>query len=174
RAAQSEADLHAEATEIARQKTARRIAAALDRTSEERLARVNGGAPFRKLAATALSAVRSGEVKFAYSTTPHYLQIATNFGDGNSPIELPVVDAKEAAGADAQIWLHESLMDDRIQASIDSLGRPISVGDTLRAVSAAARIIGRNQDGGGPLGPLLAGQPILIHTAGGLGVLCST
>jgi hypothetical protein len=166
RAARTEAALHAEATEIARQKAARRIAAALDRTSEARLARLNGVSQFQNVAAAALSAGRSGQPKYACCTTPHYLQIATSFGSGGSPIELPVEDASDAAGAPIEIWFHETLVGDGTLAAIDLMTTPTSVADFLKAISTAAQVIGGNQDPSSPLAPLLSEQPVRIRKTG--------
>jgi hypothetical protein len=97
----------------------------------------------RYLAAAASSASGSGQPRFAYSTTPQYLQIATNFRESGPQIVLPVADAREAGAADAQIWWHESLgRNDRVVAAIDFLNPALSMSDFLKAVSVTARIIG--------------------------------
>jgi SLA1 homology domain 1, SHD1 len=166
RAAREESALHSQATEIARQRAGHRVAGALDRTTEQRLARLNWVAPLRELAATALSAADSGEPRFAFSTTPQYLQIATSFGDRGLPIEIPLRDTRIADGTAAEVWLHESLLGGRLPARLDLVTRPVAMRNVLSVLSATARAIAGNKDFHSPLGPFLAQQPVRIHKAG--------
>jgi hypothetical protein len=91
-------------TQIARQKTARRIAALFDERLDERLAELN-----QRLAIQQLFALlrERGRPVVACRTTPEHMQIC--LGDasaGGGAIELP---AASASAAPIQVWVHESL-----------------------------------------------------------------
>jgi hypothetical protein len=117
RARKTEAAQHAQATEIARQKAESRIKSGFDRTSEQRLARLNKVADFRTLATAALRATGRGEPRYACCTTPHYLQFAARLGDSGAAIELPAND--KTSGASIEIWIHESLMRNPVAFATD-------------------------------------------------------
>jgi hypothetical protein len=108
RARKIESAQHAEATEIARQKAEARIKSGFDRSSEQRLARLNKVADFRTLATAALRARGGVEPRYACCTTSHYLQFAARFGDSGAAIELPKAHGSD--GSDIEIWVHESLL----------------------------------------------------------------
>jgi hypothetical protein len=109
RARKIEAAQHAETTEIARQKAEARIKVGFDRSSEQRLARLNQVADFRTLATAALRARGGEEPRYACCTTPHYLQFAARFGDSGAAIELPAAERRE--GAAIEVWVHQSLLE---------------------------------------------------------------
>ena len=139
RARMIEAARRPQATEIARQRIERRIKASFDRSSEARLVRLNQATDFRSLATAALQYGR-GEPKYICSTTPHYLQIATSFGDRRSTIELPVRGA--VAGAPIEIWLHESLLVNPITMTVDLLTPQGGSDEWMKLLSATAQSLG--------------------------------
>jgi hypothetical protein len=166
RAASIQAARHAEATEIARQKAERRIAAAFDRDSEQRLARLNWIADLRSTAAAALRTTGSGEPRYVLCTTPHYLQIATSFGDGGSVIDLPTTDAADAQDAAIEIWVHESLMGDGIAAAIELLGTQSNASDLLKTISASILLAQGRANLSSQLQPPLREQQIQVRKMG--------
>ncbi len=124
RASRQAAAQHELATEIARQKAERRIAMLFERHTEQRLARLNRIADLRGMAIAALRPAGSGEPNYACCTTPNYLQIATNFTAAEPSIALP--GAASAAAAPIEVWVHRSLLGDRLAAAINLLNaRPL-------------------------------------------------
>jgi hypothetical protein len=163
KAAKIEAQQHAEATEIARQKAALRIAAAFERNSAERLARMNWVTELRSVATTALAGTDTLEPKFVCSTTAHYLQIATSFGEGSSPIELPDRTTAAGPGAPVEVWVHESLLGGGNTALLTEDGVRSQNGDLIKAISAAALVLGANSGSTAQLISVIREQPIRMH-----------
>jgi len=153
-------------TEIARQKAEQRIAFALDRGGEERLARLNGMAQFRSTLAALLMPVANGQPKYACCTTPYYVQIATNFGGGGSAIELPVATSADADGPAVEIWVHDSLGGERVANALDLLTAQFTARDVLTAISAAVQVIGEHQQPDSQFVSLVSAQPIRLQKTG--------
>jgi len=167
KAGQQVAARHAESQEIARQKAEQRIAIAFDRHMEQRLARLNRAAEFRSLVIAALRPSGSGEPKYACCSTPKYLQIATNFGDGGPAIELPVKGSASQAAAPVEVWLHHSLVGDRLGVALQLLNHPARATDLLLALSAAARVVERqNGSASTPLAALASNWPVKVNQFG--------
>jgi len=166
KAAQQAAARHDEAQEIARQKAERRIAIAFDRHMEQRLARLNRAAEFRSLAVAALRPAGSGEPKYACCSTPHYLQIATNFGDGGPAIELPVKGAASETAAPIEVWIHQSLVGERVGVALQLLNSRARANDFLLALSAAARVIERQSSGASALAAVASQWPVKVRQVG--------
>jgi hypothetical protein len=119
RASRQEAAQHYLVQEIARQRAAARIKAGFERTSNERLAKLNQSPELQTIAAL-LKASGDGEVKYACCTTPHCLQVATAFnGDKCGPIQLPFVDVPNRERAPIEIWMHDSIVSPRIAAGVE-------------------------------------------------------
>lgn len=153
RAGQIAAQSHDEATEIARQKAARRIEIAFERGSAERLARLNWIADLRSKAVAVLSPAGNGEPKYSSCTTPDYVQMATSFGNTNSPVELP--DSENASAdnphldqqiAPVQLWIHDSLIVGQLAGGLDLLNTQRQANDLLLATLATAKLVGSNAD----------------------------
>jgi hypothetical protein len=161
RAAREASARHAEATEIARQKTEQRIALAFDRHMEERLARLNWVANFRQMAVAALRPAESGEPKYACCSTPHYLQIATNFGNGGPAIALPTAGAVSAKKAPIEVWVHGSLVQGKLAVALKLLNTRSRASDFLTAISATAKVLDGQTNRGNP--SLLAQPPVNIR-----------
>jgi hypothetical protein len=143
RASEIEAAQHAQVTEIVRQKFVRRIAAEFERTSQERLARMNSLTDLRSLVSAALGD-GDGQIDFCCCTTPHYMQIATG-GDNSVAIRLPENPAAiDSPLPPVQIWVHESLLGNRMIAATKLLS---GVGKTENLLTMALTTL-----------PQLAGQ----------------
>jgi hypothetical protein len=163
RANQVAAARHDEAQEIARQKAEQRIAAAFDRHVAERLARLNRAADFRALAVAALRPSGSTEVKYVCCSTPHYLQVATNFADGGPEIELPVKGPASEAAAPIEVWIHKSLVGDKLALALSLLHSRARVGELAVALSAAARAIERHAGRHTALSTLTQESPVRVR-----------
>ena len=166
RAAKMEAQRHGEATEIARQKAEWRIAETFDRSSEQRLARLNVVADFRSAATAALRAAGNGEPKYVCCTTPQYLQIASSFGEGDAAIELPVSAITDADGVPIEIWVHDSLVGDKIAAGLDLIKARVQANDFLNALLATAKLAGGNTDLAGQARALTGEQQVRVEKVG--------
>jgi len=165
RATKIEAAQHAETTEIARQKAQRRIAQAFEKSSEERLARLNRMADLRMLVASALWASGS-EAKYACCTTPDYLQFASNLGGSTKPIAVPSEILADAKNAPMEIWVHESLIGNWIAAAIDLLTAQRKVNDLLQVIIEAAKAGPSGQELSNRLPSDIGEQSLRIHKAG--------
>lgn len=142
RASEIAAAEHAQVNEIVRQKAIRRIRAEFERTSQRRLARMNSLADFPALAT---AAVGSGgqPLEFCCATTEQYLQIATG-GDDSVAVCVPESEIEaDAALPPVQIWIHESLLGDRLVAAAKLLaGKDNAENLLLAALTAVARQTG--------------------------------
>jgi hypothetical protein len=163
RANQQATARHDESQEIAQQKAERRIAAAFDRHVEQRLARLNRAAEFRSLAVAALRPNGNGEVKYVCCSTPGYLQIATNFGAGGRTIDLPVKSSASATAAPVEIWIHKSLVGDKVASALQLLHAQAKASDLALALSAAARVIERQSSRPTALSALAAEAPVRVR-----------
>jgi hypothetical protein len=161
RAEQAAEERRPQATEIARQRAEQRILAAFDKSSEERLARLNQRADFKSLA-VAVTGEGQGEAQYVCCTTPRYIQIATraansSTGDGPEAIKLPVQDSPHAnTGAPIEIWVHESLMKNRVMAGLELLTERVRSSDLAMATTAALKLIGVSSETATP-------QPIRVR-----------
>jgi hypothetical protein len=150
-----------QATEIARQRAEQRILAAFETSSEERLAKLNQRADFKSLA-VAVTGAGQGEAQYVCCTTPRYIQIATrasNSGEANAPeaIKLPVHDSPHTpSGAPIEIWVHESLMKNRVMAGLELLGEKVRTSDFALATTAALKLLGASND-------TVTAQPIRVR-----------
>jgi len=165
-AARIEAKQHAETTEIATQIAEQRIAAEFELNSEERLARMNWITELRSMAATALRTTGGGDPKYVCSTTPHYLQIATSFGEGNSAIELPHRPMAAAPGSPIEIWIHESLLGRDNPVVANGGGIRIPTKESINAISAAALVLGANSDSTAQLVSLIEERSLRMQQVG--------
>ena len=157
RRAAREADaLRPQAEEIARQKAELRIAAAIDRYVEPRLARLNRAAEIRALVVSVLRPLGSPEPNYACCSTPQHLQIATHFGEGGPAIELPVKGPASQAAAPIEVWVHRSLIGEPLGAALELLNDKARVSDLLVAARSAARNVDRRSSDGqwGDLWPM--------------------
>jgi SLA1 homology domain 1, SHD1 len=166
RAAKIAAARHSEATEIARQKAERRIAAAFERNSEQRISRLNWIATLRSLAMAALRTSGSGEPRYACCTTPHYLQIATGIGESSSPIDLPTSPAADSQGAPIEIWVHQSLIGEGAAVALDLLGEQIKASDLVKLITATASALGGGPDTSSNLQSLFGEQQVRTYKVG--------
>lgn len=141
RAGREVAARHDEAQEIARQKAEQRITAAFNRVIDERLAKLNKAGSFRAVMVAALRPSSSGEPRYACCSTPHYLQIATNFGEGGPEIDLPVKGPASMAAAPVEIWIHQSLVGEQLAVGLQLLGARAKFSDFSLALAAASRMI---------------------------------
>lgn len=97
------------AEEVVRQKAMRRISATFDRFLEGRLVRLNRAADMREMVALVLRG--ETEPRYAFCTKDGCMQITASFGNNATVIQLPEMDEKAAP---VQIWIHESLVGERI------------------------------------------------------------
>jgi hypothetical protein len=119
RASRQEAAQHNVTQEIARQRAEARIKAGFEKTSNERLAKLNQSPDLEALA-TLLKASSNGDVKYACCTTPHCLQIATSFnGEANGPILIPFVNVPHRERAPIEIWMHDSIVNPGVAATVE-------------------------------------------------------
>jgi hypothetical protein len=153
------------ATEIARQKAAHRIAILFERHAEERLARLNRIADLRQYAIAVLRPAGSGEPKYACCTTPKFLQIATNFSESEAAIALPAAGPASAAAAPIEVWVHKSLVGDRLQAALNVINARSKASDLVAAITSTAKILETSAPNG-KTGPLLAQWPVKIRDHG--------
>src|SRR6185436_11654742 len=111
-------------------------------------------------------ATGSGQPKYACSTTPHYLQIATSFGEGGSAIVLPASEAPDSSWAPIEVWVHESLIHDRIAAAADLFKTQVEAGRLMNALSALPGMFGGIAAVGGQSDSPVEEQRIRLRTAG--------
>ena len=166
RAAQIEAAQHDQVTEIARQKAELRIAAAFEKSSEQRLARLNWIANLRSMAVTALRTTGNGDPNLVCCTTPHCVQIASCFGERNSTIDLPESFANDTQRPNFEIWLHDSLLGIGNAVALDLLGDQIRASDFINLISAAAMVFEGSHETTVKLQSMLAEQAIHTHKVG--------
>ena len=177
RATRIEATMHSQATEIVRQKAATRIASALDRTSQERLARMNWVRRLRDVVQVMFRGEQSGEPRYALSTTPRYLQIALGPGNRDSSSDLSRDAQVELPGADTpvspvELWIHESVAQNRLPAAaLDLVRVPATVNDLLQAISATVQVMTGNKLRSGALEELIAQQPVRTRQSGDWSVI---
>jgi hypothetical protein len=164
KASQQVALRHDEAQEIARQKAERRIALAFDRHMEQRLARLNRAAEFRSLAIAALRPAGSSEPTYACCSTSQFLQIAANFGEGGPAIDLPVKGAASRAAAPIEVWIHQSLVGNRLATALKLLNGGAGADDLLLALAAASRVFEGHS--GSSLTALAGEWPVKIQQVG--------
>jgi hypothetical protein len=113
------AEQHAQLTAIARDRAARRIAAAFDEHMGQRLARLNRMVAVR--AALAQLRELDDDPRVVCCTTPHYVEIA-DAGDALPvPIVLPVLTAASPASAPIEIWIHGSLVPEKVASAIQTM-----------------------------------------------------
>lgn len=108
RAAKIEAERHAEATEIARQKVERRIAAAFEKQSEERLARLSWVTRLRLLAAATLRVGgERGAALHIFDDTELLADCAASFGGERGDSSASGNDAAggSIAGRSLGLWI---------------------------------------------------------------------
>jgi hypothetical protein len=165
RATREAAARHDLATEIARQKAARRIAILFDRHTEQRLARLNRIAELRGVAIAALRPAGSGEPKYVCCTTPTYLQIATNFSEAETNIALPTGGPASASAAPIEVWVHKSLVSERLQAAIQLMNARSKASDLFTTITRTARILETSALNGAG-GRLLALWPVKMRQVG--------
>ncbi|WP_425618553.1 SHD1 domain-containing protein [Anatilimnocola sp. NA78] len=141
RAAQQEAEQRPQVTEIARQRAERRIAAGFDKTSEQRLAKLNQNLDNRSLAMVGLRVDEKGEPNFTCCTSGNYLQIASKNCQGLAPIDLPSDKNVSATSAPIELWVHDSLVGEKLAAGIDMLTTHVGSSDLVTTIAAAAELI---------------------------------
>jgi len=144
RAAKQEAEQRPQVTEIARQRAERRIAAGFEKTSEQRLAKLNQNLDGRSLAFVGLKVDDKGEPNFTCCTTNRYLQIATKNCEGAALIDLPHDANLAAASAPIELWVHDSLVGEKLVAGIDMLTTHIGSSNLITTISAAAEVLRGN------------------------------
>jgi hypothetical protein len=119
RAANKIAEDHDELTAIARDRAARRIAAAMEAKMSERVARLNRLVEIR----TALAGVdeRADRVRFACCTTAHSVLIATQRTDDAPNAPLPLLSTISQTTAPLQVWIHSSLVPEKLGEEIKKI-----------------------------------------------------
>jgi len=119
RAANKIAEEHDELTAIARDRAARRIAAAMEAKMSERVARLNRLVEIR----TALAVVDepADRLRFACCTTPNAVLIAIQRVDGAPNASLPFLSAIGQTTAPIQVWIHSSLVPEKVGEEIKTL-----------------------------------------------------
>lgn len=162
RAASIEASQHAQVEQLAAQRAELRIQHAFDKTSAARLAKLNEMADVRSLAGA--TAHNAAEMKYACCTTPHYFQIATSFGDSGEPMEMPKYDPANPANAPIEVWVHDSLVGERIAAGIDLLAQQAETNKLALTVSAVAKFL--TADNGDIIPAILGKQTLNVHRVG--------
>jgi len=118
KAAREVADQQPELTAIAKERATRRIAQALERQMDQRIAQLN------QIVQTSSQIVDSGErppgPRVACRTTPSHLEIA--FGlERSRPIQLPTLALAGDSGALVEIWIHDSLVPEPVGDAITTL-----------------------------------------------------
>jgi len=142
RATRIEASQHALVEQIASQRAARRIQLAFEKTSAQRLAKLNQLADVRSLASATGHSLKPADTQYTCCTTPHYFQIATSFSDSGPPGDyLPKYDPKNPSNAPIEVWVHDSLIGEPIASSIDTLAEQAGTNKLAVTVSAAARVL---------------------------------
>jgi hypothetical protein len=106
-------------TAIARQRAIGRIAAAFDNFMAERIARLNRVVEMRRMLAGLSPEPR--QAALACSTKADYLEIADAGPDASRPIALPAASAARVAGAPIEIWLHGSIVPERLAEAMQRL-----------------------------------------------------
>jgi len=119
RAAREIAAQQDQITTIARDRAARRIAAALDARMSERLVGLNRMVEVR----TALVGLDrpSGRFRIACCTTPHALLIATQRTEEHGPIQFPFLTTMDEMAAPIEIWIHGSLVPEKLGQAIKTI-----------------------------------------------------
>jgi hypothetical protein len=118
RASTEIAQHHSQLTAIAQDRAVRRIADAFERHMDERLARLNRAVEIRAMLANLRDEATSPAIQCC--TTPHYLEIA-DAKDNGAAIVLPVLSAASEASAPVEIWLHGSLVPERIAEALKTM-----------------------------------------------------
>ncbi|QDU27412.1 hypothetical protein ETAA8_24990 [Anatilimnocola aggregata] len=144
RAAQREAELRPQVTEIARRRAEQRIALGFEKTSEVRLAKLNKNLDNRSLAMVGLRTDSQGEANFTCCTTPRHLHIATKNCAGAATIELPDHHIVENVTCPIELWVHDSLVGERLSAGIDMLTTHLGSSDLVTTIAAAAEVLRGN------------------------------
>jgi hypothetical protein len=140
RASREVAALQPQLDAIARQRAETRIRAAFDRYTDTRLARLNESTDMRPAIAWLLGG--EGEPSFALSTQNNCVQIVASSASAEAfqPVELPAIGQ---SAAPVQIWVHESVIGDRIASLLklvdQSSRRTTIAGRALDAVPSAIK-----------------------------------
>lgn len=167
RAAGIEAGQHAQVEQLASQRARERIQAAFDKRSSERLAKLNEVADVRSLAAATGHSSTMADTKYACCTTKNYFQIATGFSDTESTtsINLPEYDVANSKNAPIEIWVHQSLVGEKIANGIDMLTQQIETTQIGLTVSSAARLLS-NSESSDMIPAIIGKQPLHVCKVG--------
>jgi hypothetical protein len=121
RAAREVAEQHQAITAIAKERAARRVASAFNQRMDRRLAELNRTVELRTLLAGLGDLAQSP--RLVCCTTPHFLQIASAgfAGAQAETIVLPSVAAASHSRAPVEIWIHESLLPEKIGTALQAM-----------------------------------------------------
>jgi len=123
-------------TEIARTKSARRIAAAFEQQMGERIAHLNSMIESQSLWAQLVGG--AGRMPYVCCSTPGHLQIAAGQSAQAQRIALPVHGPASDTAAPFEVWMHNSLLPERPGSLVKPLQRLSMVSEAFDAFSAVA------------------------------------
>lgn len=167
RAASIEASQHGQVEQVASQRARLRIQTAFDKRSDERLAKLNEVADVRSIAAATGHSTPLADTKYVCCTTKNYFQIATGFSDTDSGpmVQLPEHDIANSKNAPIEVWVHQSLVGEKIADGIDMLTKQMETSKVGLTVSTAARVLSGSENS--DLIPAIVGkQPLQVCKVG--------
>ena len=167
RAASIEASQHAQVEQLASQRAQARIQAIFDKRSNERLARLNEVADVRSLATATGHSAAIADTKYVCCTTKNYFQIATGFSDSDTGpmVQLPEHDGASSKNAPIEVWVHQSLVGEKIANGIEMLTKQVETSQIGLTVSTAARVL-TNSETGDMIPSIIGKQPLQVCKVG--------
>jgi hypothetical protein len=167
RAASIEAGQHAQVEQLASQRAQARIQSIFDKRSNERLAKLNEVADVRSLASATGHSAAIGDTKYVCCTTKNYFQIATGFSDSDTGpmVKLPEHDVANSKNAPIEVWVHQSLVGEKIANGIDMLTKQMETSQIGLTVSTAARVL-TNSETGDMIPSIIGKQPLQVCKVG--------
>lgn len=161
RASRIEAGQHDMVQEIVRQRIANRLRNSFHQQSDQRLAKMNEAVELRKTAQAGGLPLLGKDVNWFCSTTPRYMQFATQSGSG-APLDLPLYSPENPQSAPIEIWMHNSLVGPHLAAGLEML--KLSAENTKLGMTVAMALQLLNVNSEDKIPTLLAERPIKLHT----------
>lgn len=162
RASRIEAGQHDMVQEIVRQRIAGRLRNSFHQQSDQRLAKMNEAVELRKTAQAGGVPVLGRDVNWFCSTTPQYLQFATQVGTG-APLNLPLYSPDNPQSAPIEIWVHDSLLGPHLSAGLELIKLQTERSRLGLTVAMAMQLLTMNSKESGQLPNLLAEKAIQLH-----------
>lgn len=163
RAWEQVAEQRATVTAIARQRATARIAAAMERHMDERLARLNRTVEFRTLLAN-FRDQETGTSQLVCCTTPDYVEIGDTLASGHATIVLPVLESASEANAPIEIWVHQKLVSERIANALKTILASPDQNGLVQSLALLPGPLGKEAAAG--LTALIADNQIGVQTVG--------